>query len=199
MVFKYFENPETLIGFHENEVDCDICGENKTCFNAEAFYGEESINFICPKCLAEGKLLSKNIYTCSGDLEELKKQIKNLNPSISVKEIDDLAKEKTQELENKTPHLATWQDWNWPCADGDYCKFIGYGSKPFYQELAKGISDQEFFRDSFYDKNSFTNDLWEEVPKRRIENFEDSNQNSSVFYVFRSLNSDKILTIWDSN
>jgi uncharacterized protein CbrC (UPF0167 family) len=199
MTFKYFDKPEILIGIQDKKEICDTCGEEKYCFNAEAFYGEESINSICPNCLAIGKLLGRSIYTCTGDVLELKRQIKELNPAMSDDEVDILSKEKTEELEKKTPHLTTWQDWSWPSADGDYCKFIGYGSKPFYKELARSNRIEEFFKDSFYDKNSFTDNLWEDVPDKLIRNFEESNQYNILFYIFKSLNSDKIITIWDCN
>jgi uncharacterized protein CbrC (UPF0167 family) len=64
--------------------------------------------------------------TCDGDINELIRQLKDLNPLLTETEIDELAKLKTTELEKKTPKLITWQDWSWPCAEGDYCKFIGY-------------------------------------------------------------------------
>ena len=198
MTFKYYDKPELFTGLRNTETTCDTCGQEKICFDAEAFYGTEDINSICPDCLSSGQLNEKNIFTCNGDIEELKQQLKNLNPTLTDTEIENIAQQKTTELEKTTPHLVTWQDWDWPCADGDYCKFIGFGSKPFYKNLAPDLPTEDFFKKSFYDNGSDTDYLWKEVlPDKEIKNFEDSNKYGTLFYVFKSLNSDKILTIWD--
>ena len=198
MTFKYYDKPELFTGLRDKETTCDTCGQEKICFDAEAFYGTEDINSICPDCLLSGQLNDKNIFTCNGDIEELKQQLKTLNPTLTDIEIENIAHYKTTELEKTTPHLVTWQDWGWPCADGDYCKFIGFGSKPFYKNLATDLPTEGFFKKSFYDNSSDTDYLWKEVlPDKEIKNFEDSNKYGTLFYVFKSLNSDKILTIWD--
>ncbi|MBA4849545.1 CbrC family protein [Emticicia sp. BO119] len=198
VIFKYFDKPEVFTGLKDTASPCDTCGEVKMCFDAELFYGWEELSSICPDCLASGKLYDKNVFTCQGDIEELKGQLKWMNPSLDNEEIHRVAIQKTFELEKTTPHLIKWQDWNWPCADGDYCKFIGYGSKPLYEELAQGASAKDFFRNSFYSIEEYFDHLWDGVlSDKRISNFEDSNKFVSVFYVFRSLHSDRIITIWD--
>ena len=203
MTFKYFDNPEVFIGFLEDETTCDICGEIKLCFDAQSFIGEDAISSICSECLATGKLLEKELFTCEGDISELKRQIREINPAMGDDEIDVLAENKTLELEKTTPHLVTWQDWNWPCADGDYCKFIGYGSKPFYDVLALDGNGRKLFENSIYYElrdDSDIEQLWnEELPEKSINNYAESNNFSTVFYVFKSLISEKIITIWDCN
>lgn len=196
--FKYFDKPEIFIGLKENPTICDTCQELKLCFDAEAFYGTDTLIAIYSECLANGKLLDKDVFTCKGDIEELKEQLVRLKPRLTTQEIEKIAIQKTIELEKMTPYLITWQDWAWPCADGDYCKFIGYGSKPLYQKLAKGIPPEDFFRNSFYNSDTYIDYLWEEVvPQKLINSFEESNHYSSIFYVFKSLNSDEIITVWD--
>lgn len=198
MDFKYFDKPELFVGLRDTETACDTCGQNKLCFDAEVFYGADSLTSICPDCLASGQLKNKEVFTCVGDIAQLKNQIRRLNPNLTETEIEDIAKQKTIELEKTTPHLVTWQNWQWPCADGDYCKFIGYGSKPLYRGLATNSAVESFFKNSFYDSDSFNDDLWTEVlPQKEIKNYNDSNQYGALFYVFKSLNSDKIITIWD--
>ncbi len=196
--FKYFDRPEIFVGLQDVESICDTCGQKKRCFDAESFYGGDDLTSICPDCLVSGQLLDKDVFTCEGDIENLKKQLKELNSNLVDSQIQEIAEQKTIELEKTTPHLITWQDWLWPCADGDYCKFIGYGSKPFYDELAKGESTEDFFKKSFYEPKFYNDDLWKEsLPNKKIKSYEDSNQYSILFYVFKSLNSDKIVTVWD--
>ena len=200
MTFKYFDKPEIFVGLRELETICDTCGQNKLCYDAESFYGSDDLTSICPDCLASGLLVERDAFTCSGDIQNLKKQLKLQNPDLADNRIQEIANDKTIELEKTTPHLVTWQDWSWPCVDGDYCKFIGYGSKPLYKELAKGEPVEEFFRNSFYDTGLYNEDLWAgSVPDKSIKNYNDSNQHGTLFYVFKSLNSDKIITIWDCN
>jgi len=198
MTFKYFDNPELFVGFRDSETLCDTCGQSKLCFDAEAFYGSDDLTSICPECLTSGKLIDIDSFTCEGDIKNLVGQLKRLNPSLTDDKIQEIAKQKTIELVKTTPHLITWQDWSWPCSDGDYCKFIGYGSKPFYKNLANDTSVEEFFKDSFYEPEFYNDDLWTEaLPDKLIKDYKDSSQYGTLFYVFKSLNSDKIITTWD--
>ena len=201
MIFKYFDSPEILTGLLNNKTRCNSCEKEEFCFDAELFYGEEKITSICPECLASGVLVDRDIYTCDGDIKELKRQLKKINPTLTEIEVEELARQKTQVLEKTTPYLVAWQEWNWPCADGDYCKFIGYGSRPFYEVLATKISSKRLFSNSFYYNLKAKSDidyLWTEVlSEKEIKDYNESNEYGMLFYVFRSLNSDKIITIWD--
>jgi uncharacterized protein CbrC (UPF0167 family) len=193
MNFKYFDNADKLLTVEDN-VKCACCKQTKKCFGATLY------DTVCLDCLASGKLSTLNSSNCSGDINELKKQIKTLNPAFDEDQVEELADLKTNELETTTPHLITWQDWDWPCADGDYCKFIGYGSKTLYNKLATNSDSKELFINSLYKhlKDSDTEYLWDEVmPDEEINSYEDSNQYGTLFYVFKSLNSDTIVTIWD--
>jgi uncharacterized protein CbrC (UPF0167 family) len=203
MTFKYFDKPEIFTGLRDSVTTCDTCEQEKFCFDAEAFKGGEDITSICPDCLGTGQLNDRDIFTCNGDIAELKRQLKSQNPSLTDSEIDDIANQKTKELEKTTPHLVTWQDWNWPCADGDYCKFIGFGSRSLYDSLATTTTGEELFKSSFYyylKDDSNIDYLWLEIiPEKEVKDYNDSNELASLFYVFKSLNSNKIITIWDCN
>jgi uncharacterized protein CbrC (UPF0167 family) len=197
--FKYIENPEVLIGVSKTEVHCSKCGKRKFCFDAEGFYGDHDLENICSSCLQSGALIGENAYSCDPDTAELIKQINDLKPNAGEEEITSEVKQKTQELEQRTPHLVTWQDWQWPCAEGDYCKFIGYGSKPFYQILAGTEDSEKFFGESLHhDFNEDAEYLWNSVlPEKMVKSYADSNDYGTLFYVFKSQYSDKIITVWD--
>jgi len=201
MRFKYFDKPELFSGFIEDEAVCDICNTTTKCFDAGTFFGIDEIKAICPDCLASGKLNEKEIYTVSGDIEELKRQLKILHAVFTDQEIETIAAEKTKELEKTTPPVISWQDWNWPCADGDYCSFIGYGSKQLYQTLANGSDAKTLFNTSIYyelKEMSDAESLWAKaLPGKEIKNYEESSEFGTLFYVFKSLNSDTVITIWD--
>ena len=201
--FTYFENPLKFSPLRDGLTNCDICEREKICFDASLFYGEEQITAICPECLADGKLTDMDIFTCEGDVEELRSQLKDIHPAWSDKEIGDEVARKTTVLEKTTPHLVTWQDWEWPCADGDYCKFIGYGSKDLYASLAPGTDGEQLFKNSFYDIGleedhieSFRDGT---LPEEAINDYEESTDFDTLFYVFKSLHSDTIVTVWDAS
>jgi len=199
--FKYFERPDKLTGFIDEETTCDICQKIKPCFDAETFYGADSISAICPECLAGGALYSKDIFTCEGDSKALGKQIKSLNPAMPDEAVEQLVRQKTAELEKTMPHLITWQDWRWPCADGDYCTFIGFGSKPLYNRLAKNLDGLECFKNSIYytiKDGTDPDQLWADaIPDKEIPDYAASSVFLTLFYVFKSQHSNDIITIWD--
>jgi uncharacterized protein CbrC (UPF0167 family) len=201
MTFKYFENPDAFTELNEKQTICNVCQIENYCFDAELFFGEDKLNSVCPECLGNGELMNRDIYTCGGDIEELKRQLSEINSELSESEIDKLAEIKTNELEKTTPYLVTWQEWNWPCIEGDYCKFIGFGSREFYERLAVETTDEILFKNSFYRDQKDESDvdyLWKEVlPEKEIKDFKSSNEYATLFYIFRSLNSDKIITMWD--
>ncbi|GAB3701563.1 CbrC family protein [Spirosoma flavus] len=201
MDFKYFANPELYVGFITNKVACATCGLVKDCFDAAGFYGEETIDAICPDCLGNGKLMGRSISTCEGDTARLKQQLRQLNPSLSWPDIANVVNQKTNELEKTTPQLISWQDWLWPCSDGDYCRFIGYGSQALYKKLAPdGRGKRLFIQSITTDSDDMDADeLWNEyLPEKAIKDYQDSSEYGTLFYVFKSLHSDKIKTIWDS-
>src|SRR6187549_3276785 len=191
MTFTYFENPLKYSPISEGLVNCSICRKEKICFDATLFYGEDQIEAICDECLAGGKLGDKDIFTAQGDIEELHTQLKDIHPDWSEEKLEEDASKKTFALEKTTPHLVTWQDWEWPCADGDYCKFIGYGSKALYASLAPGTDGEQLFSNSFYytvDDDEDTESFWEELlPSHEINDYEESADHGTLLYVFRSL------------
>lgn len=202
MSSKYFQSPDSFAIFHDGIAQCDICGTVKRCFDASFFYGENAIDAVCTDCLSSHRLGDIDSSSCQGDIGELKRQLRFLNPSLLPAEIDRIAETKTTELEKSTPPVITWQDWDWPCADGDYCTFIGYGSQPLYDKLSPDGNGKKLFSDSIYynqDDESDTDGLWyESMPQNEIKNNDEAEARSVLFYVFKSLNSDKIITVWDT-
>jgi uncharacterized protein CbrC (UPF0167 family) len=199
--FKYFEDPEHFSVFLEDETSCEICAETKRCFDASIYYGEDRIAAICPDCLASGVLQELDIFTCEGDIVELTRQLQAIYPQWSVAAVEKLARDKTAELEETTPKFISWQDWPWPCAEGDYCRFLGFGSQALYNRLAEGNDGVNLFHDSLYYSVKEAGDpdeLWaESMPAKAIKDYEASQAFDLLFYVFKSLRSDTIVTIWD--
>lgn len=202
MKFKYFKNAKKFASWLEQPTTCDFCEEEKMCFDASAFFGEAEVDAICEQCLFSGRLREKDIFTCEGDAEELIRQLKALHPSLPDGDIMQMAEEKTDELERTTPKITAWQDWFWPCADGDYCVFIGYGSQALYNELAPDGDGEELFKNSMYDDVDDMpelDELWNDyLPEDAIESLEESEGNDTLFYVFKSQDGTQVITLWDA-
>ncbi len=203
MKFKYFENTQKFASWLEQPTTCEFCEQEKRCLDASAFFGEAEIDAICPACLANGSLREKDIFTCEGDVEELQRQLKALHPNLPPEELLQMAEDKTDELERTTPNIITWQDWFWPCAGGDYCVFIGYGSKTFYHQLASDGDGESLFKSSIYYALKDTSDmeeLWNDsLPEDAIDSYEASAEWDTLFYVFRSQDCGQIVTLWDAS
>lgn len=195
MEFKYFKDFERFTTLSEGEVECEICNQESVCFDP-VFLGDEDVEFICPKCLFEKKLYGRNIFTNSGNFEELQSQISEAYPELSQEQQIELAKDRDRELEQATPQLITWQDFQWPCIDGDYGKFIGYGSKAFFNSLSTDADGKSLFKESLHPdlKEYYTEQQWiEMVPDNIINDYKESNEYSMLFYVFKSLTSDRLI------
>lgn len=201
MNFKYFNNPEKYTGLIKEKTFCNCCGKEKFCYDTGSFYGENKIEAICTDCLGEGLLRKYNITTCTGDITELKKQLKEKYPKKNNDEIEKIALEKTEELEFTTPQLITWQEWFWPCIDGEYCKFIGYGSIELYNKLSNEKGKKLFEESLYYVLREFSDIefLWSNcMPEKHIKDYNESSEFGTLFYLFKSINSEKYVTIWDS-
>lgn len=201
MNFKYFDQPRLYASYTDHDTACEICRTVTKCFDATLFFGTAELQIICEQCLSDGKLNDLDVYTCEGDIEELESQLRTMQPSLSEPDLQALAKEKTLELEKTTPHIVTWQDWPWPAAEGDYCRFIGYGSKNFYQSHASA-SPKQFFEETLYHHVKDIKDadeLWEEMNEEEILSYDDSANYSTLFYVFRSIPTGRLVTVWDTN
>ena len=164
------------------------------------FMGWILIDWICLDCLANGELRKLDIFTCEGDVEALHEQLTALHPTASAEQIEAWAQEKTEELERTTPHLVTYQDWPWPAADGDYCQFVAYGSKAFFNGRAADGDGKILFLDFLQnaDEVEDVEELWaEDLPDKAINTYSETGSYPALFYVFQSLHSSRLLTVWD--
>ncbi len=115
--------------------------------------------YTCLKCAYGFEHI--NIVTNNADIENLKVQIKTLNPILSESEVNKLAQLKTRELVKTTPPLLASTAFLWPALAGEYAKFIGYGSKQFYETLSSKT-------DAF---TYFCNSINEEPDKQKAREF----------------------------
>ncbi len=191
MKFKYISDYNKLIGL-STQGECRICNHNTSCFNE-----------VCYRCYQEQESLKncpeefRDLYTVARP-DEIRKQLKLINPDWNDEKIDQIARKRDHEIEHGTPLINGYQSFQWPCIDGDYAEFIAYGCKPFYNTISK--DGKKAFETSVHEevKDCLYEEYWEErVPDEVIHSSNDTNY-ATLFFVFKSLHSDKIVTYIDS-
>lgn len=133
--FKYSPNAYDIdIFYHAEDGNfpvCECCGK-PTEYSYETMYSTETVDCICPECIATGRAAEK----FDGEF---------IQSAEDDKVNDD---KKSEELYKRTPGYISWQGEHWLACCNDYCEYLGdIGTK----ELEKvGIAD-EVFED--YDNN----------------------------------------------
>jgi uncharacterized protein CbrC (UPF0167 family) len=139
MNFKYIENPynSSAISYSEKPQKCDICQKHSTGYEG-ACYGYDNINFVCEDCLSNGKLKEKGSEANIGHRFFLKRQLKKIYPDKDERDIETLVNQRTDEINYRTPHLTTFQEFSWPVHCGDYCRFIMEAGQSELNSLSSG-------------------------------------------------------------
>lgn len=126
--FKYYPNACDDVFYRAEDGDfpiCECCGK-PTEYSYETMYSVESIDCLCPECIATGRAAEKFdgqfIQSAEDDM------------------VDDL--QKQDELYKRTPGYVSWQGENWLACCNDYCEYLGDVGT---EELEKmGIADEVF-------------------------------------------------------
>lgn len=108
--FRYHPNPLGTGVFKEGEARvCPCCGNKSTVYYCIMPYCIETVEYLCPTCIANGEAAKKYDASFVQDAEW-------------VGEIDN---EKDDELFNRTPGYLSWQGEHWLSCCGDYCAYLG--------------------------------------------------------------------------
>jgi uncharacterized protein CbrC (UPF0167 family) len=126
------------------------------------FYGVEELDFVCEQCLVAGRLAERDFATNEGDLVALRAQLREIAPDRA----EQLEKDRTEELEQRTPHLVTWQDFRWPAHCGDYCEFVSEVGQKELTEMAPGGDGPAFLADSMDPRLAEFGLEWMDLPPR---------------------------------
>lgn len=131
--FRYFRDPHHFSSYRDAGEVCPFCGLVRPGYGGEFFkaaeFGDHDQynNFICEDCLVGGRLAEKDMPLCKGLLKEGKKLRSDLRlryPKMTRAEVETLARQRTTELEQRTPKVKGWSPFGWASHCGDFCCFI---------------------------------------------------------------------------
>lgn len=167
--FKYHPNPLATRAFVESKegVICECCGHKTHIYYEGPFYSVESLEQICPQCIASGEAARKHngSFQCDYNIDD------GVNDS-----------KKIDELIHRTPGYSGWQQEYWRAHCGDFCAYLGYVGA---RELdALGVMDEVL-----------DDQLWDDDQKTMIKN--SVNYGHVQCYLFRCLHCGKHLIWMD--
>jgi len=145
--FRYFPSASTSpqSTWTAEPHPCGGCGQVGPGF-AGPYYGEQDVEFLCSTCLAGGRLGELEGSANSADRAELLTQLRERAPASA----ETLAEVRTRELEERTPHVTSWQDFLWPAHCGDYCAFEGEVGQRELAGLSPTGDGEAFFREHLH-------------------------------------------------
>lgn len=196
MEFRYFRYPHRFSTYRSAPETCAVCGQKQPGY-AGPFYGLEEIDFVCETCLAAGRLAEKGAFTNDGDDTTLRSQIAHRHPEMSAEALEAEVDRRTAELEQRTPHMVTWQDFSWPAHCGDYCCFVKEAGKDDLNTLAADGNGLAFFESHLY--RTYLGDDMEDVWKGiRPESPQDNAFSFPIgVYLFQCLQCREYVLLWD--
>lgn len=195
-LFRYFQLPHSFSTYRRDPPhSCDLCGRVRPGY-AGPFYGQGNEDFVCEECLIAGRLAERGMTTNTGDAVALREQLAVLSPESESERLEELVRERTAELEERTPHIVSWQDWAWPAHCGDYARFEGEVGQPDLIQLAPDGDGRRFFLDHLYDFREGTDPgTWETI--RPDSPTDMAISYSTAVYLFRCLHCGEHLRVWD--
>jgi len=127
--FKYHTDPLKTGSIELKETDCPVCGKHSNYCYEGPFYSIETVEGICPNCIADGSAAKKY----NGEF-------------TTTDECDVDNDEYKDELIHRTPSFYSVQQDHWMSHCGDYCEFIakiGQVSNIGINEFLKNIISED--------------------------------------------------------
>lgn len=130
-----------------------------------------------------------------------KTQLEEKFPKKTSEEISKLLDSQTNEFTSTTPSVLSWQDFNWPVDDGDYCQFVMTAGKKDLNDLSGNGDGFSFFQEHM--DNDFEVDtlksLWRALkPGKMVSNGVVDERWPAMSLVFKSQFSNEYFIIFDS-
>jgi uncharacterized protein CbrC (UPF0167 family) len=128
-------------------------------------------------------------------VDALTLQLASLRPDLSEADRSELVRSRTDELEQRTPALMTWQDFFWPAHCGDYCVFVEELGTPELVELAGEQDPATWFYSHVPDTDV---DVWDAIRKDSARSNPTDSYDVTV-YRFSCRSCLAVVLHWDAN
>jgi uncharacterized protein CbrC (UPF0167 family) len=194
MTFRYFRSPHQFSTYTAEAHACYFCNRERPGY-AGPFYGEEDseIEFVCEECLSLGRLADADATLNQGDWDKLYQQLEDIEYRLHDEEIQALAEPRRTELEQRTPHIPSWQDWLWPAHCGDFCEYVKEAGQPDLLAVAAPEAQPRLFGSK--DDAEFR-EWWSHIRPDSPEN------NATPYpigvYLFQCLHCKQFVVEWDA-
>ncbi|MEN6670919.1 CbrC family protein [Psychrobacter sp. B38] len=119
-LFKYHPNPIDTGAIERTEEACECCGQARGYRATSTIHSVESIETICPWCIADGVAAKK----FDGEFSDS-------HPLLS----DGIDREIVKEVCERTPSFISWQQERWLSHCNDACEFHGDADKSDLEAL----------------------------------------------------------------
>lgn len=191
--FRYFALPHSFSTYTRKPHKCDFCGQKLPVYEG-VFYGEEDAEFCCEPCLLTGRLAEKGLFTNDASTSRLAARVAAVYTNWSPAERSAYVRERVQELKHRTPHLPTWQDWDWPVHCDDFCRFERIVGQKDIRALAGGNDADAFLKEHLYEPDGESLSLADVRPDSPEDN---TTSYSLEVYQFVCRTCAKPLFCWD--
>ena len=127
--FRYFRDARAPVvsTWRGEPGPCSLCGRSAPGY-AGPYAGARECRLVCEPCLVGGRLRNYGLSTNAGDPAALRAQLRHLPEAVRER----LVRERTDELQERTPRLVTAQALVWPVCCGDYARFEGEDGGPYH-------------------------------------------------------------------
>jgi len=142
-IFKYHPDPISTGAIEKTEDECQCCGKCRGYKAASTIYAADSVETICPWCIADGSASAKfnGVFSDS-------------DPLLT----DGIDQEIVKEVCERTPSFISWQQERWLSHCNDACEFHGDATKADLETLS-GDALKEFLSTEYIEEDTWPNML----------------------------------------
>lgn len=168
--FRYHLDPLKTESIIQSDQTCECCGQQRGYAVAGGIYCIQTVETICPWCVADGSACKKFDGDCVASIDSQDNQISD---------------EVRDEVLKRTPAFIGYQEEFWLCHCNDACQYQGFATQ---EDLAE-ITPQDL--QEFVSKNWFFDHLVENWSEYCEEYYFD--RNDPLFHKFACLHCQKKL------
>ncbi len=205
ITFCYFADPHNFSTYTNDLHQCDICHQERPAYEWPFYGNADQLKFVCEQCIAGGRLAEFDATTNSAEPGGLAEVVRIVHPEWTPDEQQQYVAERTKELEERTPHIVTWQDSDWPIHCDDYMRYLKGAGRLDCEKPSVTGDAEAFFKQHLADQNrlgdtdaaiqEYVNNLWGVMRVDCPQNGE--NTWGTEFYLYQCTRCGEYSITWD--